>query len=446
MTRGIPSPTSTRFSAWCGDRLAFWARGIPQEKLVGIFSSRLTRRLDRHRGWFAALRTACLRIDSRRERLLAVATTTTARFVERCAALFGLPLLTVEVAEESDPAVWCRRVMQEHETESPWPTTAACDRLLLSPPLAPATADAPIADCVLAALSDRLIGLAVREGGHWQRLAQRRLADPAFAPGSFFLAIGRPGGEDEEPVGSPRLAEPLMQAGAVGWLLQTPASTSAAGDPPPWHSAESAPAAVAADLLPAAIDQEKFLTHCTRSRHGPWPNQTEADFLDDLILDRAGADHSALAALCRITSSQRLVATADFVRGETPVISFTAVPLAELPSLRAFRPHLARWDFEPYGICLRRDWLEQRGSRPVIYGDESTRQSLPLADQPFFQRAKSTSPSGRVEDWTREREWRHCGDVDLSQATPGDVFLFVPSATEAAVVAGVSRWPVMLAE
>ena len=59
--------------------------------------------------------------------------------------------------------------------------------------------------------------------------------------------------------------------------------------------------------------------------------------------------------------SGRLIASSEFVRGETPVVSLTAVPLGEIRTLRTYRSHLSRWDFEPYGICIRRDWLQRRG-------------------------------------------------------------------------------------
>jgi hypothetical protein len=186
------------------------------------------------------------------------------------------------------------------------------------------------------------------------------------------------------------------------------------------------------------------LTHCTRRRPGPWPGEDEDQFLDDLILDRAGADHSALAALWRIVHSGRLIASGEFVRGETPVVSFTAVPLSQLQTLRTYRSHLGRWDFEPYGICIRRDWLQRCGARPVQYGDESLWETLPDADRPFFQKSDSHTASGKRIDWTVEREWRHVGDMELEAIPAEAALLFVPSESEARQLAAVSPWPIVV--
>jgi hypothetical protein len=131
------------------------------------------------------------------------------------------------------------------------------------------------------------------------------------------------------------------------------------------------------------------------------------------------------------------------IRGDAKVVCFTAVPLRELPQLRSFRSHLARWDFEPYGVCIRRGWLEQHGCAPVRYGDDAFWESLAAEVRPFFQVRTSTSRrSGRVTDWSIEREWRHVGNVDLSKLPTDAGLIFVPSREEAEQIATISRWPV----
>jgi hypothetical protein len=185
------------------------------------------------------------------------------------------------------------------------------------------------------------------------------------------------------------------------------------------------------------------LSHCTRQQAGPWPDQAAEDYLDDLILARGDTQHSALAALKRIVRTRRLVATGRTIRGSAPVVSFTDVPLAELDRLRVFRPHRGRWDFEPYGICIRRDWLIQRGTRSVRYGDEALWQGLLAAERPFFQLSRTRPRRGnRTIDWTVEREWRHVGDVDLRCLAPDEGLLFVPTEVAAYELAAVSPWPV----
>ena len=188
------------------------------------------------------------------------------------------------------------------------------------------------------------------------------------------------------------------------------------------------------------VSVSDYLTHCTRHVAGPWPDQSVADYRDSLILDRADSDHGPLATLMRIVQQQRLLASAKAIRGGSHVVCFAAVPLPELQRLHQFRPHRGRWDFEPYGICIRTGWLRQRGARPVRYGEAELFEQLPESDRPYFQRR--TSGQHDQIDWSVEREWRHVGNVDLSDLLPDDAFLFVPTLTDAARLAPLSRWPI----
>ncbi len=155
------------------------------------------------------------------------------------------------------------------------------------------------------------------------------------------------------------------------------------------------------------------------------------------------ADHAPLASLEAILEQRRIVASDSMIRGQTPVVSFTAVAMVELPQLRTFRPHRGCWDFEPYGIGIDQEWLSRRGAREVIYGDDDVWQSLSDDDRPFFQLQETRGRRDREPiDWTVEREWRHVGDVDLSEIPPNAAVVFVPSREEAQRIARVSRWPV----
>jgi hypothetical protein len=137
-----------------------------------------------------------------------------------------------------------------------------------------------------------------------------------------------------------------------------------------------------------------------------------------------------------------LIATSELVRGGVPVVSFTATPLSEMGRLRTFRSHLSRWDFEPYGVCIRRDWLQTCGARPVQYGDDSLWSRLPSEERPFFQKTESRTARGKPVDWTAEREWRHVGDVPLDEIPHDAALLFVPSRAEAELLAALSPWAI----
>ena len=47
-------------------------------------------------------------------------------------------------------------------------------------------------------------------------------------------------------------------------------------------------------------------------------------------------------------------------------------------------------------------------------------------------------------DWTIEREWRHIGDLDLSQLPRECGLIFVPNYATARHIATVSSWPITL--
>ncbi len=252
---------------------------------------------------------------------------------------------------------------------------------------------------------------ALGSGGRWRPGLRCRLADRQIAGEldklAAVLASGGSAVGGQEPGGRP-VAAPISLAGVR--------------DAEPWQ----------------------FLTHTTRAQPGPWPGQEPRDYLDDLLLDRADGDHRAFAALARIVLQRLLVASGRAIRGGYRMVCFTAVPLAQLAQLRVFRTHRGRWDFEPYGICIRRDWLQRRGARPVLYGDETLWHRLAERDRPFFQVACSRTRGGAVLDWTAEQEWRCLGDLDLSELAETDAIVFVADAAEALALAPHCPWPVTL--
>jgi hypothetical protein len=160
-----------------------------------------------------------------------------------------------------------------------------------------------------------------------------------------------------------------------------------------------------------------------------------------LILGQEEPGRTALSTLIRILRQRRLLASRRGLRGGTPCVCFTAARLSELSRLRTFRAHRRRWDFEPYGIGISRQWLCERGACPVVYGDESDWHAMNASQRPFFQRRYA----GRDHtiDWSEEQEWRHIGDLDLT-ALPADAgFVFVSCADEVQRISGLSLWPVL---
>jgi len=103
-----------------------------------------------------------------------------------------------------------------------------------------------------------------------------------------------------------------------------------------------------------------------------------------------------------------------------------------------WRPSLLRWTFEPYGIALSREKLSSLGARPVIYSEDYQYRFLQEMDRPFFQ-----SGGHDKNDWNQEQEWRHIGDLDLSQFSLKDVLVFTLTEEEANLLRNESCFPVM---
>jgi len=404
-------------------------------------SSRLGRELDLRQAWFSVLRAACGKVDREQSVIVTAKGSTTWRFVGRCSHLFETPILRIHLpTEKESPVDWLRRIARQNER----PIGPACKDLFLSPAFAATTQEddealtktIPDQDRALAAISDELLVLHVRAKGAVDQVVRQRLADDAWQDASVYVALG-PGLTER------RLADELMKNGAVGWLVNEVHGDDQSLRLPP----KSQSSTIIAPVVPMPVAETwDFLTHFTRHRDGPWPDQDERQFLDALILGHADADHSAIASLDRMLNQRRIAASNNTIRGGFRVVSFTAVPLPKISRRRVFRIHRGRWDFEPYGLCLRRDWLTARKTKSVEYGDDELWNRMSPSEQPFFQIASTRrdDPQKKSIDWSEEREWRHLGDVDIDELPADAGLVFVPTLAEAELVANISRWPIVV--
>jgi hypothetical protein len=430
LTWGIPGSTNECVPDWIGHRLVWWPRGLPQGQRIGVVSSRLTRTLERHQAWFAALRQLCEQLDPDHTTLLAARKTTTYPFLERCSERYHLPLLRFESPTvRQSVAKWIERRLDAELAEEPvtdliWPAW-------VSPALdTPVANELPLRDRLLFAASDQVVVLGMRPQGHIEKLV-RALVDRPASPSKTTVSLAVAPGLVSEHLaaqvpGTQRLAFEVKPTG---------------GEQP---AANGLVAGADNQMLLEAFSTSEYLIHCTRRASGPWPDQSVEDYRDSLILGRADADHSALATLARIASQRQLLTTGKAIRGAVPVVCFTAVALNQLHTLRTFRAHRGRWDFEPYGICIQKAWLEQRGARAVVYGDCELWEQLAESERPFYQRERA-GKRGQI-DWSQEREWRHVGDIDLADLPREAAVLFVPTPQEAQWLGPQSRWPVVVLE
>ena len=188
-----------------------------------------------------------------------------------------------------------------------------------------------------------------------------------------------------------------------------------------------------------------YLAHCTRGNAGPLPEESMERYIARVWSRGSVPECNAFATLLQILEQQRVAGNAQMTRSASRCVSFSAVPLAELLSRRQFRSHLGRWDWEPYGILVRRDALESHGARPVIYGDEADFKQLNEDDRDFFQ-PRFTKNARKVEDWSIEQEWRLRGDLKLRDIPADSVLIFTASQSQAEQVARHFPWPVLSIE
>jgi hypothetical protein len=435
LTWGIAGENASRWQRWLGDRLLWWPRGIPLGKRVALVSSRLGRRLDARKSWFRALRSACRQIDRRNEVLVSAENTSVARILPRAAKLFRLRLIELSPCRADETlADWLARCWKAHGRPAanglfPASFSPAFDVGEEPGTRIACTSAIPERDRAVAGFSDDLLALMLRPKGNLHRLMRIRLKEAAD---DIRIAIG--------PELTPEaLVQELVAEGALPWR---PSESEAS------NRRASAPArgATGATIIALnSVPETGLLTHWTRACPGPWPDESEEAYLDQLILHSDTIDRSAEAALHRIVRQQRILGTARTIRGGWRMVSFTAVPLTELPHKRVFRSHRGRWDFEFYGICIRQDWLREHGGRPVHYGEDADWMTLPESERPYFQQryTRGTNQAPAI-DWSCEREWRVAGDVDLAELPPEDGILFVPTLAEAERLVAVSRWPVVV--
>lgn len=455
-------PSDSFLASEISDQFLFWSPShLPIGDSVSVSSSRLGQKLDRQEAWFDAIRTLAVQLQGRGKFLISSHGTTTHQFLTRIAALFGIPLVELKPFPSSVDEKWFKQIAksEDQDKRQQAPTNnPPKHQIIWFEQIQPDESKAAAGhskphsklniDDLLVALANCAVLLSVRKSGKILAAANRRLA----------LLLER---SDEDNTGQGRKAtitkllinrklttqeteSKLLGNGASGWWLyhpdsldQTDSRVISVRSPRPPNSRTIEPVI----LDPGEIPPDQFLLHWTRRRVGPWPNQTQNGFLDDLIFKNSRSDHSQLSSLCRILASRRIFGSANLTRDTKPVVCFSNLSIEQLKERRVFRPHLSRWDFEPYGLAIDRDLLIELGARRVVYGDDSSWESLSPSARPFFQTRRSAN---QMIDWELEREWRIVGDLQLKLIPRDRAFVFVASEEQANVVASLCHWPIVV--
>jgi len=295
----------------------------------------------------------------------------------------------------------------------------------------------PLHDRAAVFLADYLFALNVRTGGKMAQLIATRLEKDEFQDGSTYVSLS-----SREPRTSTDSSLDWLQRGAIGWIAMDRASERASDVA---KSEVPIPSTVQ-PILPLRNligSQRKLLIHCTRARRGPWPDQSLAQFHDELLHSPWLQYPDVITSLKRILSQQRLIATKYCRRGDIETVCFSEVPIDQLLKRRRFQSHLSRWDWEPYGIMIDQEWLMEMGVKPVSYVDREQAKKMSDGQLTYSQIVSNRTTS---QDWTAEKEWRLAGDLRLTHVPFSKAYVFVPSMAEAVAIQHLSRWPIAVCD
>ncbi len=395
---------------------------------LAVVSSRIGRQFAGKGSWVAALRTALFHAQQQGLGVVTGVGTTTQPFVQRLAGLLRIPLVHLDVMPEQNHGrdgleAMFQRIEAASISQSPEFThrVAWC-------PLPPSRGgDVPQAgvDQAIISEADAVRALAIRpQGNIWRGLQLRLATEPA--PDKVWVLC-------DPSLTKPDVGKSLQESGAVSWLLrgdgEMPADTEFAAS----HFRTVAELGGLTD----------FLVHTTRAPRLGRRNAVPLSEIDELLFNSGGNDAGPLAGLIRILADGWIRGGRHLIPGSRPMVSWTEQPLSQLGELRTFRRHLGRWDFEPYGIAVRRERLIELGAKPVVYVEREVLREL-SADDLSYAQVKSSRIGNEIVDWTREREWRLADGLRLALLGPADAVIFVPDVSAARRIAPLSRWPVVL--
>jgi hypothetical protein len=185
------------------------------------------------------------------------------------------------------------------------------------------------------------------------------------------------------------------------------------------------------EVLNRRTDLSTFVVHLTRDREESADTDTAAENLASIIRERR------LRALTPMGWAKALDDPNDSSRQSQRVVAFSETPLEQVYSLFA-EIEGRSINLRPYGLVLTKIIARMLGVNPVWYVDMTTRggrdweearaldalresaveagdfHTSPVAKVlPYFE-WMGTWPSNKKEFWW-EREWRHRGDLDLTQ-------------------------------
>jgi hypothetical protein len=161
-----------------------------------------------------------------------------------------------------------------------------------------------------------------------------------------------------------------------------------------------------------------YIVHWTRTHHGPWPGESKYEFYKRLVNSGTEYPNNAFNSLKNMVRERKVYASSERIRKSIRCIGFSDLEPESMLKLMRWLPKRVRWNFEPYGIAVRKVAAEKAGIRQVIYGDDDLYEKLSEDDKPYFQ-----SRGKKDVDWSEEHEWRKIGDLAIGDIPDDNLML-----------------------
>ncbi len=180
--------------------------------------------------------------------------------------------------------------------------------------------------------------------------------------------------------------------------------------------------------------EKDYLIHWTRTFNTAWPGERLIDFYRD-ILASSEYPRSAFHSLINILKTKVIRSSSDHMPGGALTVSFSNRAPSDMAELIAWRSRYRLMSFEPYGIGIEKSISSAMNILPVIYYDRTKgKTSFEIKAEESWK----TQSTGKKADWTREDEYRHAGDVDISDIPVSKLILLCRTRAEAAEVSRFS--------
>ena len=144
------------------------------------------------------------------------------------------------------------------------------------------------------------------------------------------------------------------------------------------------------------------------------------DLSSKLVHLTKGPWEEAAIIFQNIVGEKRLIGGTGGINDNLRCVCFSEAPISKLSAILADRSQQG-FRYALFGVMVDKDWLFEKGGRPVIYQPEK---EYELLNPKQRYRHKTYEPAEEI-DFTWEREWRI--QIDELNLEPSQVTLVVPN-------------------